>query len=343
MTFRGWEKVTINNTAEGLVEGIAPVIISASRSTDIPAFYSGWFIKRLRAGYTKWTNPFNRRNQYVSFKNTRAIIFWTKNARPMLPHLPEINQRDINYYFTFTLNDYEEEGLEPNVPKIGERIETFKELSSLIGKEKVIWRFDPLILSDKLTVPVLLDRISKVGKQIHPYTKKLVISFADISIYAKVKRNLKSGGFSDYREFDQDGIMEIAAGLEEINRSWGLEIATCAEEVDLSKFGIKKNKCVDDALIIKLFNHDQKLMDFLGYGQSHQDLFGATSSERETTGNLKDKGQRKPCGCIVSKDIGQYNTCMHLCVYCYANYSKKLVEKNYKRSRDGNFESILCD
>ena len=343
MSYKGWDKVKIRGTVEGEIEGIAPIIISASRSTDIPAFYSDWFTERLRSGYAKWINPFNRRSQYVSFEKTRVIVFWTKNPQPMLQYLQKIEQRGINYYFTFTLNDYEEENLEPNLPQIEKRIETFKELSSRLGKERVIWRFDPLILSNKLTVKRLLDKISRVGEQIYDHTTKLVISFADIIAYGNVKRNLKSGGFDDYREFDQESIREIAAGLGEINKNWGLEMATCAEEVDLSEFGIGQNKCVDDALMIKLFKHDQELMDFLGYEAAQPNLFSPTGFEKETNRKLKDKGQRKSCGCIVSKDIGQYNTCMHLCVYCYANHSKKLVENNYRKSRAGNCESILCD
>jgi len=332
MAFKGWEKVRIKTDRGEMVEGIAPVIISASRSTDIPAFYAKWFINRLNAGYVRWINPFNRRSQYVSFEKARLIVFWSKNPAPIMKYLREIDERGINYYFQFTLNDYEDEGFEPNVPPLKERISTFKELSDMIGKEKVIWRFDPLILTKELDVKKLLDKIYKVGSKIHRYTDKLVISFADIGIYAKVRRNLKKANIN-YIEFDRKTMEEIAESIQRINKEWGLEIATCAEEVDLDKYSIKHNKCIDDELIIKLFRKDRKLMEFLGV-EEKEFLFPVKRDY------LKDKGQRKFCGCIVSKDIGQYNTCGHLCVYCYANYSKEVVLRNLGR-HDENSDSIV--
>jgi DNA repair photolyase len=249
----------------------------------------------------------------------------------------------INYYFTFTVNDYEAEGLEPNLPKLSARMQTFRQLAKEIGKKKVIWRFDPLILGRGLTVEQLLEKVRKVGEELHPFTEKLVISFADIALYKRVQRNLISGGFTDYLEFDQPKMRAIAAGLQELNRKWGLQIATCGEEVDLMAYGITQNKCIDDQLMSELFPHDQVLMNFLGYETAQPSLFPSTTETGRRTINLKDKGQRQACGCIVSKDIGQYNTCMHLCKYCYANYSEKMVRRNYQQKRDVNAESILRD
>jgi hypothetical protein len=133
MSFTGWQKVTIK-TQNGDVEGIAPVIISASRATDIPAFYPEWFMHRLRTRYVKWFNRFNGEHRYVSFEKVRAIVFWTKNADPIMKYLPELDEKNINYYFTYTFNDYETEKLEPNVPDLNKSIETFKRLSDAIGK-----------------------------------------------------------------------------------------------------------------------------------------------------------------------------------------------------------------
>jgi len=324
MSSNKWDTVDID-TNEGRVKGIAPVIISASRSTDIPAFYSEWLINRLREGYVKWINPFNRKPQYVSFNKTRVIVFWTKDAFPIIPHLKEINEKGIKYYFLFTLNDYENEGFELKVRNLDKRIDAFKMLSEKIGKEKVVWRFDPLILTDKITVEGLLDRIFRVGNQIAGYTNKLVISFADISTYRKVQNNLLRKNIS-YKEFTPETMGAVAKGLNEINKSWGLEIATCSEEIDLEKYGIKKNKCIDDNLMIKLFPQDKELMDLLGRSKK-----------------LKDKGQRDCCGCIMSKDIGQYDTCNHQCIYCYANSSPKLAGNNYQKylRSDRKGESIL--
>jgi DNA repair photolyase len=336
IVFTGWEKVKIKTDGGEETVAIAPLIISASRSTDIPAFYPDWFMNRLEKGYSKWINPFNRKPQYVSFRNAKVIVFWSKNPQPLLEYLPEIDKRGISYYFQFTVNDYKEDGFEPNVPPFADRIETFKELSSKIGKEKVVWRFDPLLLTDTLDTKSLLSKIANVGNSLHSYTKKLVISFADISTYSKVQRNLKAAGIK-WREFQTEEIEMVAAGIKELNKGWGLEVATCAEKVDLKHFSIVHNRCIDDKLIMRIRESDQELMSFLGYEPERQQKlpFG-----QKTENPLKDKGQRKECGCIVSKDIGQYNTCKHLCVYCYANYSRATVERN-RLGIDTNSEAIL--
>lgn len=326
-------------TAEGEKEAIAPLIISASRSTDIPAFYADWFMNRLKAGYAKWINPFNRKPQYVSFKNAKVIVFWSKNPRPLLKYLYDIDQRGIAYYFQFTINDYRKEGFEPNVPEIDDRIETFKKLSSRIGKEKVIWRFDPLLLTDRLDTNGLLDKISNIGDSLHSYTEKLVISFADISIYTKVQRNLKKACIK-YREFRNEDMKKIAVGINGLKKKWGLEVATCSEKIDLSSFEIVHNKCIDDKLIIRIAAHDKELMSFLGYQPQKQMKIFPDYEQRKKS--LKDKGQRKECGCVISKDIGQYNTCGHLCVYCYANYSSETVKRN-RQKVSSNSETILTE
>jgi len=343
MSFRGWQKVTID-TPNGKVEGIAPVIISASRATDIPAFYSEWFMRRLGTGYVKWINRFNGQPRYVSFEKTRAIVFWTKNAEPMMKCLPELDKKGINYYFTYTLNDYEQEKLEPNVPPLQHRINTFKRLSNTIGKGRVVWRFDPLIHSSTITVDVLLDKIYGIGKQIHTHTEKLVISFIDINLYKKVRHNLISSGFRDCKEFTLEDMTNIAKGLQEINEEWNISIATCAEATDLSAYGINYNKCIDNELIIRNFSQDKELMNFLGYVPPQAGLLPFIESKGKKTKVLKDSGQRKNCGCIPSKDIGQYDTCINGCIYCYANSSQGIARINYQKHKNkGTYcEAILC-
>lgn len=322
-----WFKEFIQ-TKDGQREAIAPYIISASRSTDIPAFYAEWFVNRLKAGYVKWINPFNQTPQYVSLNKAQIIVFWSKNPKPLMQYLHEIDNRHISYYFQFTINDYENERFEPKVPPLKDRIQTFKDLSAMIGKERVIWRFDPLILTEYLDIETLLHKIEYVGEQLHPFTQKLVTSFADISIYSKVQRNLKSANIN-YKEFQPSDIEQIASGIEHLNRQWGLQVSTCAEKIDLSHFGIRHSKCIDDSLIIKMNPGDKELLSFLGYIPENQlDIFSQGNQKNRT---LKDKGQRYECGCIISKDIGQYNTCAHLCIYCYANYSPKSVAQNRKK------------
>jgi len=334
MSSRGWQKVIIS-AASGKTEGIAPVIISASRATDIPAFYADWFMHRLKKGYVKWFNRFNGQSRYISFEKTRAIVFWTKNARPFMKHLPGLDKGGINYYLTYTVNDYEDEKLEPNVPPLRQRIDTFKRLSDTIGKGRVVWRFDPLILTDTITADVLLDKIYGIGRKIHTHTEKLVISFIDINLYKKVRQNMTSAGFRDCKEFTFEDMKEIAGGLQEMNKEWNISVATCAEAADLSQYGVKHNKCIDDELMIRHFSHDKELMDFLG--------FPSETGERRPA--LKDSGQRRGCGCIQSKDVGQYDTCVHGCIYCYGNTSPKIAQMNYRKqkSRGEHCEAILCD
>lgn len=317
-----WNTAEILTDTGQTVKATAPIILSASRSTDIPAFFSTWFMNRLRRGYVRWVSPFNQVSQYVSFAETRVIVFWSKNPRPLIQYLPEIDALGLNTYFQFTLNDYEAEGLEPNVPPLAQRVDTFQALSERLGKKRVIWRFDPLILTDSLTVERLAERIANVASMISGFTEHLVISFADINVYKKVRNSL-AREHVNYREFTPELMVDVAQRLQQLNREWGLKIATCAEAVDLEPYGIEHNRCIDDRLMIEVFGHDQILMQFLGY---EPDFFTEPSRP-----DLKDKGQRKACGCIVSKDIGMYDTCHHLCTYCYANTSCKAVENNLRK------------
>ena len=326
-----WDKIKITKQNGEVVEAQAPIIISASRSTDIPAFYSDWLMQRIKEGYVKWKNPFNGVPLYVSFNKTRLIIFWSKNPKPMLKHLDFLDERIKNYYIQFTLNDYDIEKLEPNVPNVQSRIETFIELSERIGKAKVIWRFDPLILTDKIGVDELLKKAENIGNQLKNHTKKMVFSFADIKLYKKVQNNLRKNSIN-YQEFNESRMNDFATGLQQLNKTWKFEIGTCAEKIALEKHGIIHNKCIDDDLIIKLFRHDNELMKFLGVKETpvQKDLFAAEPEPEYKTNRLKDKGQREFCGCIFSKDIGEYNTCPHLCEYCYANTSKESALANWK-------------
>lgn len=334
-----WSKIDIKNEKGEIVKAQAPIIISASRSTDIPAFYSDWFVTRLKQGYVKWRNPFNGVPLYVSFKKARLVVFWSKNPKPIIKHLDYISEKLPNFYFQYTLNNYDDEKLEFGVPSVDSRIDTFIELSEKIGKEKVIWRFDPLILTDKINVDDLLRKIEYIGDKLHNYTDKLVFSFADIESYKKVKNNLVKSNVN-YKEFDKVSMIEFAEGLQKLNSKWKLDIGTCAENISLEEYGISHNKCIDDDLIINLFSKDKELMNFIGVKIHEPDIFDPTI-RIEKTKKLKDKGQRELCGCIFSKDIGEYNTCPHLCEYCYANTSKELALRNWKAHKQNpNSEMI---
>lgn len=339
-----WHKIKIQRETGETVDAQAPIIVSASRSTDIPAFYADWFFHRLKVGYSAWTNPFNGVKSYVSYKETRFIVFWSKNPHPLLNHLEYLKERNIGCYIQYTLNDYETEKLEQGVPSLQQRIDTFKQLVDKLGKGHVIWRFDPLILTDDISIDTLLYKIERIGDHLQGYTEKLVFSYADILSYRKVKANLEKSNIP-YQEWTEVQMLDFAKKLSALNRRWGYTLATCGEKIDLQQFGIEHNHCVDDALIIRLAYEDKKLMDFLKvniFPMPVPNLFGESESLPDdaillpnntyaTHGDNRDKGQRLFCGCIVSKDIGEYNTCPHLCEYCYANASKDAAVFNWKR------------
>lgn len=295
-----------------IVEAQAPVIISASRATDIPAFFADWFFRRLDIGYLKWRNPFNGKYSFVSFRNTRFVVFWTKNPAPLLPYLCKLKERGIGCYIQYTLNDYEDEGLEPSLPIVKQRIETYKRLVEELGEGSVVWRFDPMILTDSIGIDELLHKVVNIGDALQGYAEKMVFSYADIALYKKVVRNLDAYNIK-YREWDMQLMMEFAERLSGLNAlRWGYSLATCSEKIALEEYGIEHNQCIDPLLISRLSPNDAELQNYLF--------------------NIKrDSGQRKSCGCIISKDIGQYNTCPHLCKYCYANDSENIVKANYQR------------
>lgn len=346
------DKVVITTDSGEKVEATAPVIISASRSTDIPAFYAKWFFNRLAKGYCTWINPFNQQKQYISFSKCKVVVFWTKNPEPIIPYLHILDEMGIHYYFQVTLNDYVREGLEPNLPSVEKRIETFKKLSRIVGSDRIIWRFDPILLCQEIAPRSILSKIWHIGNELKGYTNKLVFSFVDIIAYRKVqnnlvketslftKENVESGEGTDVQRKE---IIDGLCRLREIWKSggWDLTLATCAESLDLASYGIEHNRCIDGELMERVFGDDKELVYYLRTGKLPvPNLFGDIPEIPATYRNLKDKGQRKLCGCMVSKDIGMYNTCRHFCVYCYANASKNIVIGNASKHSDES-ESII--
>ena len=243
------------------VKAQAPLIVSASRSTDIPAFYADWFFDRLEKGYSAWTNPFNGVKSYVSYEKTRFIVFWSKNPRPLLPYLHILKERNIKCYVQYTLNDYEQEKLE-KVPSLANRIDTYKLLVEQLGKGAVIWRFDPMILTDDISIDDLLRKVQNIGDQLKNYTEKLVFSYADIALYKKVKQNLEACGIP-YHEWETEQMEEFAEKLSAMNRErgWNYQLATCGEKIVIKD--IDHNRCIDGDLITRLAWEDKKLMDFM--------------------------------------------------------------------------------
>lgn len=334
-----WSKEKLPRENGEIVDMQLPEIISVSRSTDIPAFYAEWFFHRLRVGYSAWLNPFNGVRSYVSYNKTRFIVFWTKNPAPLLPHLQYLKERGINCYVQFSLNDYDSERLEPAVPKLQNRIDTFKRLVDAIGFGGVVWRFDPLVLTNKIDIDTLLEKVRNIGDQLRDYTEKLVFSFVDINAYRKVKNNLTINGI-EWQEWNEASMCAMAKGIAELNNAWQYNLGTCGEKIDLQQFGIQHNHCIDLNLIVRRAYKDHLLMKALKIDIHDKGLFDEIPSDAiELPDNqyatitkrslAKDSGQRPFCGCIVSKDIGEYNTCAHLCEYCYANANKNIAQRNY--------------
>lgn len=349
-----WTKIEGSTDEGNIVQMQAPLIVSASRSTDVPAFYADWFFYRLQKGYSAWTNPFNGVKSYVSYEKTRFIVFWSKNPRPLLPYLDRLKELNIKCYIQYTLNDYENERLE-KVPSLANRIETFKLLVNQLGKGSVVWRFDPMILTDDVSVNDLLLKVQNIGDQLKEYTEKLVFSYADIAMYRKVKHNLDVNGIP-YHEWEINQMEEFAEKLSTMNteRGWNFQLATCGEKIDISKYGILHNRCIDGDLIARLAWEDKELMDFMKVKIEHMpapSLFGESEIPDDAiilpnnhyflSTHKKDRGQREFCECMVSKDIGEYDTCPHLCEYCYANTTKKLALLNWKHHQENRFADTI--
>jgi hypothetical protein len=342
------EEILLDNGQQ--VQAQAPVIVSVSRSTDIPAFYAEWFLYRLKEkNYSAWTNPFNGVKSYVSYANTRFIVFWSKNPRPLIETglLDYLDERGIKCYIQYSLNDYETEGLEKGVKPLDYRIKTFEMLVKRLGKGSVVWRFDPLILTDTIDVDILIEKIKKIGTALKGLTEKMVFSYADILEYSKVKGNLEKGGIN-YRIWTQDEMNDFAEKLTILNKKegWNFTLATCGEKIDLNNYGIAHNKCIDGDLITRIAWKDKDLMKFMKINiqeltpslfapEIPKDAIMLDGNHYFISNHKKDSGQRALCGCMVAKDIGEYNTCVHLCEYCYANTSKNSALKNYE-SHNGN-------
>lgn len=282
------------------------MIISASRRTDIPAFFSDWFFNRLKDGFVVTQNPFNA-NQLSKIRLdcevVDAIVFWTKNPKPMLSRLDELDKAGIVYYFQYTVTPYGRD-LEPHLPSDkGVLIDTFRALSEAIGSDRIVWRYDPILFSEKYSLDFHQRAFTRCSELLDGYTSKCVISFLDMD-YGNT-RQINQLGIRDGSTDEKNAVARIISA---IAKDHGIVVETCAEEIDLAGCGVDHGHCVDADLIEK--------------------ISGRPFARK---GKQKDKAQRLLCGCVASTDIGAYNTCMHGCVYCYANYSKGAIESNVKR------------
>ena len=279
------------------------MILSVSRRTDIPAFYAEWFMNRLKEGFVYVRNPFNYKqisNIPLSPANIDCIVFWTKDPQNIMRYLKQIGEMGYNYYFQFTITPYGKD-IESNLRDKREIIQTFRELSESEGKEKTILRYDPILVQDsgKYSINFHIEAFERLLDSLSPFTDKIVISFIDL--YRKTAKNMKN---IKIKELPDKDIRFIAGRFSDIAKRYNLRIETCAEKIDLQRFGINHAKCIDGNLIEKI----------AGYTIS---------------GKNKRDGGRLFCGCMKCIDIGQYGGCIHGCAYCYANADKNKAFKNY--------------
>jgi hypothetical protein len=273
------------------------MIISASRRTDIPAFFSEWFINRINDGSVLVRNPMNPYQVSridLSCRVVDCIVFWTKNPAGIIPRLNELKR--YNYYFQFSINAYGND-LEPNCPELNTNIKNFILLSEYLGPERVIWRYDPIILTGEYSITWHKSAFSHIASRLSGFTKKCVISF--YHHYRKCERNMRG---IETQNMNTSFPIKLGQQMRRVAEAKTMTISTCASKIDLTVVGIQPGKCVDDELISEITgkNIDVK----------------------------KDKTQRDDCGCVTSIDIGSYNTCMHGCLYCYANFNSDIVKRN---------------
>ena len=275
------------------------MIISASRRTDIPAFYFEWFCQRLKAGYAEVINPFNRKQvSRISLKPEAVdcIVFWTKDPAPMLERLEAMKR--YHYYVQVSITPYGRD-VEANLRPKAEIIKTVQELSRRLGRERVVWRYDPILLNDSYTIAGHLEWFDKTLVELSPYVERCVISFIDM--YAKMKKNTVG---LNLRELSEAEMHELATGMAGTAKVSGVTLQTCSEAIDLEQYGIGHGACIDGELIERITGRPVKA--------------------------AKAKSQRPLCNCVESFDIGQYDTCIHGCRYCYANASLEKARQGFE-------------
>lgn len=277
------------------------MIISVSRRTDIPSYYSTWFFNRLKEGYAYVRNPMNPHQISevpLSPDVVDGIVFWTKNPTPMLNSLDKL--QNYTYYFQYSLTPYGDD-VEKNIPsKSNIIIPTFRKLSSLIGKDRVVWRYDPILLSDKYTLQYHMQCFCRLCDKLADYTEKCTISFLDL--YKNMQRNITPLGIRTLSYGQEE---ELAGYFSEVAHEHGIYIDTCAENTELDKYGIKHASCIDQERLERIGNYKLDIE--------------------------RDKNQRDACNCVSSIDLGAYNTCQNGCVYCYANFNQTLVNDCCKK------------
>ena len=275
------------------------MIIHTGNRTDIPAFYSQWFVNRLKAGYVLVRNPYNPQ-AVTRFRLTPDVVdiiaFCTKNPGPMLPHMDLL--KPFGQYWYVTITPYGKD-IEPNVPEKLKVMEDFKQLSKIVGIDSIGWRYDPIFVDEKHSVDWHLGEFEKMAKNLAGYTKTCVISFIDI--YKKVERN-----FPEAREVSPEDRIVLGKECIRIAKECGMVVRPCAEGTELAEYGADCSGCMT------------------------QEVFETAIHKRLIVPKGTGTQRKGACACILGSDIGAYDTCGHLCKYCYANTEVRLVKENMK-------------
>jgi len=275
------------------------MIISASRRTDIPAFYSDWFVNRINAGYCLVKNPYNPaqiRRVSLLPEDADGIVLWTKNAAPLLPKISALDK--FAYYFQYTITPYFSDIESALADKKNTVIPAFQNLAKFIGAKRIIWRYDPIIFTERYDFSYHIGAFTRLCELLSGNTKKCVISF--VIEYKSIARNFI--GIGNQTPATEDKI-RLAETLLPIANEHGITLCACCESPELYQIGIQPISCVDANLITEISGKP----------------FNAQ----------RDKNQRKGCNCAESADIGAYNSCMNGCLYCYANHADAAVKRNY--------------
>ncbi|MCP4364732.1 MAG: DUF1848 domain-containing protein [Planctomycetes bacterium] len=284
--------------------GLPMNIVSVSRRTDVPAFYAEWFMRRVREGYARYLNPYGGQEHRVSLlpEDVHAFVFWSKNYEPLMKHLTELEERGYDFYFHFTITGLPRE-FEGHVIPLEDSITTFRRIAERYGPKRAQWRFDPIVISGVTGPDFYLRRFGEIARRLQGATERCYISF--VCMYSKVLRNLDA--LADRHDIicrdpsaaDKTALTER---LLEIAERRGITLYSCCNEA-LVTGGVRQAQCIDGELLYELFPHKPK--------------------------QTKVNSTRKGCKCVISRDIGAYDTCPHGCVYCYANMNKELAQKRF--------------
>lgn len=277
------------------------MILFASGRTDIPAFYSNWFINRVEAGFVDVRNPFNQKLvSRIYFSDVDLIMFCSKNPLPMINKLDILK---VPVLFHVTITPYGKD-VEPNIPDKRLIIEGVKKLSLVLGIDNVVVRYDPIFLSDKYNVDYHIKAFDKLCKNLNGYVNKIIVSFMDEYKNVRSNKNILK-----YRAFTREDYKKIGEAFSKSAMDNGMSVQTCFEDEDLTEYGFVKGECL-----------------------SHELVYILTGKKFKSSNVRKEK----KCECVQMVDIGDYNSCMHMCKYCYANYDEKAVSNNFERHDDNS-------